>query len=495
MGNTCRVPTAEAECHRHFHGEDCFISQQSACCAPNDDCLDSYDNHRYEAEYPYPDALNEKAFCIKGLGHEKCPMPHTSASAHLMGSVQRSHRPVRSRTAAHRKHCVIRECNKRPSTPIVEGKPAAAVFARVDELDRADQACFFEASGAKSRRTLRKFSVWPEATTPRRAEMVYVNLYDLSEAFAQLNSVSIDLIGFGGALHVGVEVFGVEWSFGTGGVSCTAPKQHRHFSYRQTVEMGAIDMQQRDVELAISQMRSEWSGSEYDLFSKNCGTFGNALCIRLGLGPLPAWITRLAEAAGKTPVRRITDMLVRTGVIGDGSPPCSESPPSLCGEYCATPRSHDITECDSPARPLALMLDGETQAVEGWLDEELNLDHSCITPMVFRNSSVPLRMGSSDSGGQQPLCFVNYGRPVRGISLESSQSDLPSPPRGSQPPQRCATFRGNARPQVNSAQRPLLFSESIDIEKAFVAKRLAVSGGSGYRSHSQLMRMAAGGGG
>jgi len=168
-------------------------------------------------------------------------------------------------------------------------------------------------------------------------ESVLIHLYDLSDAIAHVNAVALDILGLGGALHVGVEVLGAEWSFGMQGVSVTTPRQNQYYAYRQSVPMGKTCFRPEEVESAIRVMKGEWLGSEYNLLTRNCGTFCNALCLKLGVGSLPAWVTRLAETMAKMPVvRRLTDILTRTTPLEDdalaGSTPTIRKwpPQQLC---------------------------------------------------------------------------------------------------------------------------------------------------------------------
>eukprot|EP00913_Durusdinium_trenchii_P009323 g8761.t1 len=132
-------------------------------------------------------------------------------------------------------------------------------------------------------------------------ETVYLHLYDLNDTFAHMNSVSLDLLGLGGALHVGVEVLGNEWSFGMQGVSITTPKQNQYYTYRQTVAMGRTGLKRKEVEGAILALKRRWSGVEYDLLDRNCGHFCNELCQALGVGRMPSWVTRVAETMALMP--------------------------------------------------------------------------------------------------------------------------------------------------------------------------------------------------
>uniref|UniRef100_A0A7S3WPE3 PPPDE domain-containing protein n=1 Tax=Strombidinopsis acuminata TaxID=141414 RepID=A0A7S3WPE3_9SPIT len=145
-----------------------------------------------------------------------------------------------------------------------------------------------------------------------------------------MNSVSLDLLGIGGALHVGVEVLGNEWSFGMQGVSVTTPKNNQYYAYRQTVQMGKTRLARKEVISAILAMQGEWGGKEYDLFSRNCGTFCNALCLRLGVGAMPAWVTRLAETMGKLPaMKTIAGAISRATASGEDFTPGRNPFPNL----------------------------------------------------------------------------------------------------------------------------------------------------------------------
>ncbi|CAE8697209.1 unnamed protein product [Polarella glacialis] len=132
-------------------------------------------------------------------------------------------------------------------------------------------------------------------------ETVELHLYDLNDTFGHMNSVSLDLLNFGGALHVGVDVLGNEWSFGMQGVSVSCPKENQYYSYRRTVSMGRTMLKRKEVECAILLLKRRWSSIKYDIFTRNCGHFCNELCDSLGVGRMPGWVTRLAETLGELP--------------------------------------------------------------------------------------------------------------------------------------------------------------------------------------------------
>lgn len=150
-------------------------------------------------------------------------------------------------------------------------------------------------------------------------ENVFLHLYDLNDTFGHMNSVSLDLLGIGGALHVGIEVLGNEWSFGMQGVSVTTPKMNQYYTFRQTVPMGRTRLKRKEVESAILSMKRAWSGKDYDLLTRNCGHFCNELCEKLGLGRMPAWVTRVAETMAAVPGSQTLKDSITRAIMEDGA--------------------------------------------------------------------------------------------------------------------------------------------------------------------------------
>lgn len=129
---------------------------------------------------------------------------------------------------------------------------------------------------------------------------VCLNIYDLSADLSLANTVVFDVLRVGGAFHAGVEVWGREWSFGVDGVQTGKPRWHDFHVYRETIRMGRTDLNPEGVVRLIGEMMEKWRGVTYDFFQRNCCSFCNEFCQRLGVGPIPDWVQRLAKAAGKT---------------------------------------------------------------------------------------------------------------------------------------------------------------------------------------------------
>jgi len=102
-----------------------------------------------------------------------------------------------------------------------------------------------------------------------------------------------------GAFHCGVEVFGQEWSFrsdsrGTGVDACR-PKRCEDHTYSDSMHMGHTPLSKPEVLELIFVLEKEWPGISYDSLRRNCCHFCDTLCVQLGVGHLPPWITNLAN--------------------------------------------------------------------------------------------------------------------------------------------------------------------------------------------------------
>jgi len=102
----------------------------------------------------------------------------------------------------------------------------------------------------------------------------------------------------GGAFHIGVEVFGSEWSYGCCGVRSALPRGQCGHVYSCSVCLGQTSVEQAELASILHRMCQEWKGSDYQLLSHNCCNFASELCDHLGVGPVPAWISRLPRFLG-----------------------------------------------------------------------------------------------------------------------------------------------------------------------------------------------------
>ncbi|CAI7850489.1 unnamed protein product, partial [Closterium sp. NIES-53] len=95
------------------------------------------------------------------------------------------------------------------------------------------------------------------------------------------------------------QVFGEEWSFGYcergSGVFSCRPKTNPYYSYRETVDMGETKLSAKRAGQVIAEMSVQWPGESYDMLGRNCNHFCDELCVKLGVGPIPAWVNRFAR--------------------------------------------------------------------------------------------------------------------------------------------------------------------------------------------------------
>jgi len=135
---------------------------------------------------------------------------------------------------------------------------------------------------------------------------VYIHIYDVSQesSIRKLNRFlanKLSPLKFGGVFHAGVEVSGLEWSYGASsvetipGIVCHEVKTHPQHRYRQTVSMGYTSFTGEQVAELISEMVENYPGWDYDLLRRNCCHFADDFCQRMGVGRIPGWIYRFAR--------------------------------------------------------------------------------------------------------------------------------------------------------------------------------------------------------
>lgn len=133
---------------------------------------------------------------------------------------------------------------------------------------------------------------------------VYLNVYNVSNtsALAKLNQFTRDMLNLGGVFHAAVhlESHDREWSYGAtesgSGVYCSKPRADTQHAFKETIEMGYTQLSQDELRRILAEMMAEWHGADYNLLNRNCCSFSNQLCEKLGVGPIPSWVNRFATA-------------------------------------------------------------------------------------------------------------------------------------------------------------------------------------------------------
>ena len=126
------------------------------------------------------------------------------------------------------------------------------------------------------------------ATNVRHAEPIIINVYDLHDSNEYLIHVGL------GFYHTGVEIHGVEYTFSNDGVQRHQPRGAQA-PFRIPIRIGTIKMTSADVDRAVSDLSAtSFRPGTYDLRSKNCNHFSEALCLVLAQRSPPGWINRIA---------------------------------------------------------------------------------------------------------------------------------------------------------------------------------------------------------
>jgi len=123
----------------------------------------------------------------------------------------------------------------------------------------------------------------------RMGTKVFLNVYDLSPSNDCLYPA-----GFG-LNHSGVEILGAEYTFsGDGGIFDSTPKEVQGAKFRESIELGTFEGESSQLKVAISDLQSEFRADNYNILTKNCNHFANALVWSLLRREIPPYINRLA---------------------------------------------------------------------------------------------------------------------------------------------------------------------------------------------------------
>ena len=150
-----------------------------------------------------------------------------------------------------------------------------------------------------------------------RFKQVVLRVYDVTgslEGYQQTAVYTINQLSrswLGGAYHVGVEIFGIEYAFGMVGVYGHLPRQEvmqHHFreaivmpiyaEHKGIIKESICHLANEEIKKIIYiDMKKKWVGTSYDLIHRNCCHFADDLCETIGLGKIPNWINRVARSA------------------------------------------------------------------------------------------------------------------------------------------------------------------------------------------------------
>mmetsp|Transcript_53184 Transcript_53184/g.154829 ORF Transcript_53184/g.154829 Transcript_53184/m.154829 type:complete len:368 (+) Transcript_53184:132-1235(+) len=115
------------------------------------------------------------------------------------------------------------------------------------------------------------------ARAKKRSEApVALHVYDASWLAPADSSIPI--------VHLGVEVYGTEFFFGTSGVLSSGPGAYDPERHRHRLLLGHTKLPKREVYRMLMSLKKDWPGTGYRLIGRNCQTFALTLCECLGFG-------------------------------------------------------------------------------------------------------------------------------------------------------------------------------------------------------------------
>eukprot|EP00928_Gymnodinium_smaydae_P087560 TRINITY_DN71813_c0_g1_i2.p1 TRINITY_DN71813_c0_g1~~TRINITY_DN71813_c0_g1_i2.p1 ORF type:complete len:220 (-),score=36.64 TRINITY_DN71813_c0_g1_i2:38-634(-) len=162
---------------------------------------------------------------------------------------------------------------------------------------------------------------------------VVLHVYDLGPLAGSVNP-ALRALGTG-AFHVGLEIYGVEYSFSVfvendsrvrrcSGITYSIPRRNADFVYRESVELGRSVMSQLEVLDLIGCMAAVWRSEKYDVLTRNCCHFCTALSLELGVDAPPFWVSNLASTGAA--IFAAMEFFVESGDGADALPTPREAP-------------------------------------------------------------------------------------------------------------------------------------------------------------------------
>ncbi|KAK9145035.1 hypothetical protein Sjap_004938 [Stephania japonica] len=119
----------------------------------------------------------------------------------------------------------------------------------------------------------------PRKRNPRFVP-VYLNVYDLHPINGSINWLGL------GLYYSGIEVYGVEYEFGGHDSSSTSffrgkPRECPGLTFRKSILIGRTDLGPHEVHKFMEELSKNYTGTSYNLITKNCNHFYNDVSLRL----------------------------------------------------------------------------------------------------------------------------------------------------------------------------------------------------------------------
>eukprot|EP00928_Gymnodinium_smaydae_P010214 TRINITY_DN13825_c0_g5_i1.p1 TRINITY_DN13825_c0_g5~~TRINITY_DN13825_c0_g5_i1.p1 ORF type:complete len:354 (+),score=61.23 TRINITY_DN13825_c0_g5_i1:89-1063(+) len=139
-----------------------------------------------------------------------------------------------------------------------------------------------------------------------RSNNVWVNVYETDPYTAWLNWAGLSYAEIP-IHHAGVEVYGNEWAFqyytdtwddpSISGLVCCRPREMESYVYQESFCLGPTSLSERDVDIIIDSLRSEWPACSYHITRRNCLAFARDLVQLLKVPkPFPSVLLGFTDA-------------------------------------------------------------------------------------------------------------------------------------------------------------------------------------------------------
>lgn len=110
-------------------------------------------------------------------------------------------------------------------------------------------------------------------------EDIFLNVYD----YNSLNKIT-NFLGLG-FFHLGIEIYGTEYSFNKDGIFSLNPKNNTDFLYRETIYLGKTTQSYYDFFNNLTKLKIDFNNQNYDLLNRNsihfCSVLANNLDVSI----------------------------------------------------------------------------------------------------------------------------------------------------------------------------------------------------------------------
>lgn len=275
---------------------------------------------------------------------------------------------------------------------------------------------------------------------------VSLHVYDVSNTdFIRRANKVFRKLGTG-AFHAGVEIYGVEYSFGWtengtgifGMPAASCPAHH----YREALVMGDTLKDMHEVADILQDLAMRWQGYEYNLLRHNCTHFCRDFLDELEVKPIPRWVVNLAGAGatisdGVGKAKDVKSKVTAMNIIEAAKAGRIHTKYQVkakfervktkarnCGDYCLDARRPDLQE-------ESYIIDDASQ----WEEQQQFAQQSPMMP----TAQLPMTQLTSPTAPHQPRVIMITGAlPGDGSSAGLGHAEyawMQHPPAAAAPPQ------------------------------------------------------------